>query len=272
MDDFSQWSDWIKEGLISYIPDFLLAIIVLLIGLWVIKRLTSFLKKVLLRAGIPTDIVPSLASFIDIVAKIALVFVVAGMVGIETTSFVAIFAAAGFAVGMALQGSLGNFAAGVLILLFKPYRISDWIEVEDRFGQVEEIQIFNTIIVTPGNKTIIIPNGQVIENIVTNFSTKGHIRLELSVTMPYAESFPKVKKVILDTLQNIPYVLQDPEPQVGIETYDSHSIVITIRPFVNPDDYWDVTFSIHEQIKNAFHQHGIKVAYSEGIELGEIGE
>lgn len=272
MEDNTQIMEWFQRAMEEYIPNFLLAIAVLVIGLWAVKRLTQFCRKILIRSGLPADIVPSLASLVDILLKIALVFVVAGLVGIETTSFVAIFAAAGFAVGMALQGSLGNFAAGVLILLFKPYRITDWIEVDGRFGQVEEIQIFNTIVITPGQKTIIIPNGQVIENIVTNYSTKGHIRLELSVTMPYAESFPKVRKVIMDTLKKIPYILQDPEPQVGIESYDSHNIMITIRPFVEPNDYWDVTFAIHEQIKNAFHQHGIKVAYSEGVEMGEIGE
>lgn len=272
MEDTDKIMEWFQNALENHVPNFLLAIATLIIGLWLIKRLVQFSKNVLLRSGLPTDVVPSLISLANILLKIGLIFIVAGMVGIETTSFVAIFAAAGFAVGMALQGSLGNFAAGVLILLFKPYRITDWIEVDGRFGQVEEIQIFNTIVVTPGKKTIIIPNGQVIENIVTNYSSKGHIRLELSVTMPYAESFPKVKRVILETLKDISYILQEPEPQVGIETYDSHNIVITIRPFVQPDDYWDVTFEIHEKIKNAFHQHGIKVAYSEGVEMGDIGE
>lgn len=272
MDNLKTYLDIFLNFIITYTPSFILAIGVLLIGLWLIKRITKLIQIALLNSGLPSDIIPSLSSFFNLSLKILLVFIVAGLVGIETASFVAILAAAGFAVGMALQGSLGNFAAGVIILLFKPYRIGDWVEVQEKFGQVEEIQIFHTLMVTPGSKTIVIPNGQVIENVVTNFSSKGHIRLELEVTMPYAESFPKVRRVILETLKEIPYILQDPEPQVGITTYESHSIVVTIRPFVKPEDYWEVTFAVYEKIKYAFSVNGIKVAYSEGVEMGTIGE
>jgi len=171
-----------------------------------------------------------------------------------------------------LQGSLSNFAAGIIILIFRPYKVGDWIEVSDKFGKVEEIQIFNTLIVTPGRKTLIIPNGQVVESIVTNFSEKGFIRVELNVTMPYAESFPKIKEIIMEAIKDLPHVLQDPVPEVGIETFDSHSIVLAVRPYTHPDHYWDVTFSAHESIKAAFNEHGIQVAYSEGVEMGTIGD
>jgi len=157
-------------------------------------------------------------------------------------------------------------------LIFKPYKIGDWIDVQDKFGKVEEIQIFNTIIVTPGQKTLIIPNGQVVENIVTNFSKKGYVRLELNVTMPYAESFPKVKEIIREELKACPLIIQDLEPEIGIETYDSHNLVLAVRPFVRPDDFWEVTFDVHERIKAAFSKKGIKVAYSEGVEMGSIGD
>jgi len=171
-----------------------------------------------------------------------------------------------------LQGSLSNFAAGILILIFKPYKVGDWIDVQDKFGKVEEIQVFSTLIVTPGQKTLIIPNGQVVESIVTNFSKKGYVRLELNVTMPYAESFPKIKEIIREELKKAPLVLQDMEPEIGIESYDSHSIILAVRPFAKPDDFWEVTFDVHERIKAAFNQHGIQVAYSEGVEMGKIGE
>ena len=184
----------------------------------------------------------------------------------------AVLAAAGFAVGLALQGSLSNFAAGIIILLFRPYKVEDWIEVEGKFGQVEEIQIFNTIMVTPGRKTLIIPNGQIVDNIVTNFSRKGYIRIELNVTMPYNESFPRVRAVIQKELSAIAKVLKDPVPEVGIEAYDSHNLLLAVRPYVIPDDYWEVTFEAYERIKAAFNREGIKVAYSEGVELGPIGE
>ncbi|MEM1122123.1 MAG: mechanosensitive ion channel family protein, partial [Bacteroidota bacterium] len=192
--------------------------------------------------------------------------------GFDASSLVAVLAAAGFAVGLALQGFLGNFASGITIVFFKPYKVGDWVSVADQFGKVESIQIFNTILITPGKKTLIIPNGQVTDNVITNFSTRGHIRLELTVTMPYAESFPKVRQTILTALKDVPNIINNPEPEIGIESYDSHNIIIAVRPFINPDDYWDATFDTHAHIKKAFNAAGIQVAYSEGVELGPIGE
>jgi small conductance mechanosensitive channel len=164
------------------------------IGFKIVNKLASIVGKALTKAGISENIQPFLTSILGISLKVLIIFSVAGIIGIETASFVAVLAAAGFAVGLALQGSLSNFAAGIIILIFKPYKVNDWIEVQDKFGKVEEIQIFNTTIVTPGRKTLIIPNGQVVESIVTNYSKKGHIRMELQVTMPYEESYPKVAK------------------------------------------------------------------------------
>ena len=187
------------------------------------------------------------------------------------TSLVALIAAAGFAVGLALQGNLGNFAAGITIMVFKPYKVGDWIEVQDKFGKVESIQIFNTILVTPGQKTLIIPNGQVVEGVITNFSTKGNIRLELSVTMPYQESFPRVRSIIEEALKEVRYILKTPKPEIGIESYDSHNIILSIRPFIDPENYWEATFEVNEAIKKAFNENAVKVAYSEGVELGPIG-
>ncbi|GJM33005.1 MAG: hypothetical protein DHS20C18_20060 [Saprospiraceae bacterium] len=257
---------------IEYAPKLALALVVLTIGLKLVNKLADLASLAMSKAGLSTNILPFLKSLLGVSLKVLLVFSVAGIIGIETTSFVAVLAAAGFAVGLALQGSLGNFAAGIIILLFRPYKIDDWIELQDKFGKVEEIQIFNTLIITPGQKTLIIPNGQVVENIVTNYSRKGFIRIELSVTMPYDESFPRVKKIILDELKTIPKVLKQPEPEIGIESYDSHSLILTVRPYVIPDDYWEVTFLAHEKIKTAFHRHQIRVAYSEGVEMGNIGE
>jgi small conductance mechanosensitive channel len=121
-------------------------------------------------------------------------------------------------------------------------------------------------------KTLIVPNGKIVDDTITNYSERGAIRLELNVTMPYEESFPRVKEVIINTLKTIPVVLQDPAPQVGIENFDSHNIVLTVRPFVLPDDYWEGTFESLRLIKKAFNDNQIKVAYSEGIEIGPIGE
>ena len=235
-------------------------------------KVTTIAEKSLAKSSFSPEMISFLGSLVNISLKVLLVIVVAGIVGVDITALVGVLAAAGFAVGLALQGSLGNFAAGIVLLTLRPYKIGDWVEVAEKFGQIKEVQIFNTIIVTPGNKTHVIPNGQVVEGVITNFSTVGTIRLELNVTIPYAESFPKVKEMLMDAVLEVPGVLQDPEPEIGIETFDSHSIVVSVRPFVLPDDYWPVTFAVNEKIKTTFHEKGVQVAYSEGIELGEIGE
>lgn len=271
MQEVNGWIDKLTGLVLEYAPKLALAIIVLIVGFKLINKLAGFARSAMEKTGLSRTITPFLASLLGIFLKVLLCFSIAGMVGIETASFVAVIAAAGFAVGFALQGSLSNFAAGIIILIFRPYKAGDWIEVSEKFGKVEEIQIFNTLIVTPGRKTLIIPNGRVIDSIVTNFSEKGFIRVELNVTMPYAESFPRVKEIIMEVLRGVPHVLQEPEPEIGIETFDSHSIVLAVRPYTHPDNYWAVTFTAHERIKAAFHQHDIQVAYSEGVELGKIG-
>ncbi len=258
---------------IEYAPKVVMAIVILFIGIRIINKLVSLAIKTMQRNGLGADLTPFLGSIAGIGLKIMLMFTVAGILGIDVAAFVGVLAAAGFAVGLALQGSLSNFAAGILIILFKPYKIGDWIQIpDDFFGQVEEIQIFNTILVTPGKKTLIVPNGEVISGVVTNFSDKGHIRLELTLLLGYEESFPKIKQVIEEALQDVDGILHDPAPEIGIESYDTHNVVIAVRPYVTPDDYWEGTFAVHARIKSALSAAGIKMAYSEGVELGPIGE
>jgi len=258
---------------IEYAPKVALAIIILLIGIRIINRIVDISVKAMVERGIGADLTPFLGSVVGVGLKILLVFTVAGILGIDVGSFVAILAAASFAVGLALQGSLSNFASGILIVLFRPYKVGDWIQIPDEFfGRVEEIQIFNTILTTPGRKTLIVPNGEVTSGVVTNYSQQGHIRLELTLLMAYEESFPRLKKIILECLKDLDIILSDPAPEVGIESYDTHNIIVAVRPFVDPDDYWQATFEVNERIKAAMSASGIKMAYSEGVELGQIGE
>ncbi len=264
MNDFMDWS-------VAFAPKLGLAILIIFVGFWLIKRVNKVFNFTLQKAQMAPEVISFLSSLTNMALKIGILLIAGGIIGIEMTSLVGIIAAVGFAVGMALQGSLGNFAAGIMVMVFKPYKVGDWVEVSEKFGRVESIQIFNTAVVTPGMKTHIIPNGQVVEGVITNFSSKGHIRIELSVTMPYEESFPKVRQVILDALNEIPDVMKEPVPLVGIESYDSHNVIIAVRPFIKPDDYWDVTFEVNSKIKEAFSRAGIRVAYSEGVELGPIG-
>lgn len=249
-----------------------MAIAAIIIGFWIAKRVLKLFEISLTKAKLSPEISGFALSFVGILIKVAVILFAASFLGFEMTSIVGILAAASFAVAFALQGSLANFASGILIMVFRPYKIGDMVEVNGKFGKVEDIKIFSTILSTPGLKTLIIPNGKVSEDTIINYSSKGAIRLELNVTMPYEESFPKVKEVILNTLKNIPVVLDDPAPQVGIETFDSHNIILTVRPFVLPDDYWEGTFESLRLIKKAFNDNNIKVAYSEGVEIGPIGE
>ena len=274
-DVFTQAGTWVETAgdlAWTYLPKVAMAILTIVIGFWVIKKVNKLIVKGLERSGLSTEVAGFMSSFANALLKIVVLLAAAGMVGIEITAILGLLATAGIAVGLALQGSLSNFAAGILIMIFKPYRVGDWVEIQDKFGKVEDIQIFNTKIVSPGQKTLIIPNGQVIEGIVTNFSEKGVVRIELEVSMPYAESFPNVKKTIMKALLSIPEVLADPEPEIGIINYDSHNIIIGIRPFIDPDHYWHVTYEAYRKIKEAFHREGIQVAYSEGVELGPIGD
>ncbi|HFC00415.1 MAG TPA: mechanosensitive ion channel [Phaeodactylibacter sp.] len=264
--------DKIINLIISVGSNLAMAIAILVIGFWVVKKIMKVVELSLEKAKLSPEISSFLLSLLSGVMKIFILLAAIGKVGVDTASLVGLIAAAGFAVGMALQGSLGNFAAGIMILIFKPYKLGDWVEVSEKFGMVESIQIFNTTIVTPGQKTHIIPNGQVMEGVITNFSQKGHIRLELNIAMAYEESFPKVKEIIRTALKKVPSILQDVEADIGIESYDTHSIILAVRPFIKPDDYWKATYDCYAAIKKELSENKIKMAYSEGVELGPIGE
>ena len=271
-DKLTKYWDLFIDFCVTFTPKIMMALITLFVGFWLVKRVIKIIELSLDKAGLSPEIKGFAVSFVGAAIKVAVVLFAASFLGFEMTSIVGILAAASFAVAFALQGSLANLAAGILIMVFRPYKIGDMVEVNGRFGKVEDIKIFSTVLSTPGLKTLIIPNGKISEDTIINFSTRGSTRLELSVTMPYEESFPKVKEIILQTLETVPVVLKDPAPEVGIESFDSHNIILTVRPFVLPDDYWEGTFETLRLIKKAFNNHNIKVAYSEGVEIGPIGE
>ena len=267
-----EYVDLSLDWAIKFLPRLLIAILILIIGFWIAKKINKLIKASILKSNISLEVSSFINSILDIIFKFIVILIAAGVLGFEVSSLIGFLAAIGFAVGLAMQGFLGNFASGMTIVFFKPYKVGDWVKISDHFGIVESIQIFNTILITPGKKTLIIPNGQVTDNIITNFSTQGHIRIELKVCMPYEESFSKVETSIQNALKKHSMILQDPPPQIGIEEFDSHNIIVTVRPFIHPDDYWEATFEGYAIIKKAFSEDGIKMAYSEGIELGKIGD
>jgi len=269
--DIAKYSTEALDWLIAFLPGVLMAIGTLIVGFWLANKVDNIVEAALKRSSLSAELTSFFGSMSTILVKGFTILIAAGFVGFDSASLIGILAAGTLAIGFALQGSLSNFAAGILILTFKPFRVGDWISASDVFGKVEQIQILSTIVVSPGMKTIIIPNADIIGGVVTNFTTKGIIRLELDVPMAYESSFPQVREVIMEVLNTNPHVLKDPAPEVGIATYDSHNVILSVRPYVLPDSYWEATYEINRLIKTALHEANIPMAYSEGVELGKIG-
>lgn len=183
------------------------------------------------------------------------------MLGVATTSFVAVLGAAGLAVGLALQGSLSNFAGGVLVMIFKPYRVGDLIEAQGLLGVVKEVQIFNTILVSPQNKQIIIPNGLASNGTVTNYSAEGILRVDLTVGISYDSNIKVAKDILLEVMAKNEMVLSDPAPFVGVSEMADSSVNLAVRPHCKVEHYWDVYFGINEAMKNALDEHQITIPF-----------
>jgi small conductance mechanosensitive channel len=204
---------------------------------------------------------PFFISLINVTLKALLVISVMGMLGIEMTSFIAILGAAGLAVGMALSGTLQNFAGGVMILIFKPFKVGDFIDAQGHMGSVKEIQIFNTILTTPDNKTIIIPNGGLSTSSMTNFSTQETRRVDFVFGIGYGDDLNKAKQIIKDIVNNDSRVLKDPEAFVRMSEMADSSVNITTRIWVKPEHYWDVYFDTMEAVYEAYNSNGINIPY-----------
>ncbi len=272
MDKLYEFLNIAIEKIIFFVPKLVLAGIIIWIGLKIIAKITEMLRSLLEKADFSPTISPFIVSVLNVLLKIGLLFIVAAIIGADLTGFIAILAAAGFAIGMALQGSLGNFASGILVLSFKPYKVNDWIKIEDNFGRVDEIGIFNTKIITRDFNTLIVPNSKVTDSILTNYSEIGTRRVAVIIPVPYTESFPRVKALLMEAIMEIPTVLKDPEPIIEIENFDTHNVMIAIRPYAEPDNYWETVRETYATVKRVFHENDIKIAYVEGYQLGEIAE
>jgi small conductance mechanosensitive channel len=245
------------ELLMSYGPKLLLAIIVLLIGLWLIKILVKAFKKVLENAGTDVSLQKFLSSLVSVLLKALLLISVASMIGIATTSFVAILGAAGLAIGLALQGTLANFAGGVLILLFKPFKVGDFINAQGHAGTVHEIQIFNTILKTPDNKTIIIPNGPLSNGSIINFSTESQRRVDLTFGVNYTDDIQKARTLFNKLAESDNRILKTPAPEILVSELADHSVNFEVRLWCKTDDYWNIFYGMKEKAKMAFDKEGI---------------
>lgn len=237
------------------------AIVVFIAGRWIAKGLTKIAENVMNKKQVEPTIVSFAANMTYIALLVFVVLAALGQLGIQTTSFIAVIGAAGLAIGLALQGSLANFAAGFLMIIFRPFKVGDYIEGAGVTGTVEAIQIFTTQLQTPDNKTVIIPNAALTADNITNWSIKGTRRVDLVMGIGYGDDIDKAKKIMADVLEKDERILKDPAPKIAVVELADSSVNFVVRPWVKVEDYWDVYFDTTENIKKSFDDQGISIPF-----------
>ncbi len=271
-EEINQYTDMAIEMAITYVPQFVLALVTLIIGLWIINKITGGVSKALERGSVDETLQKFLTSLSNIGLKALLIISVAAMIGIETTSFIALLGAAGLAIGLALQGSLANFAGGVLILIFRPYRTGDFIETNGHMGTIKAIEIFNTIMTTGDNKTIVIPNGAISNNPIVNFSTQATRRVDIVFGISYDDDLRVGKEVLARIIQEDDRIHSDPEPLVVISSLGDSCVNITTRSWVDASNYWPVYFDLMEKGKIELEAAGLSIPYPQtDVHLHQAG-
>ncbi|MBN2542460.1 mechanosensitive ion channel [bacterium] len=260
--------DWVNNFLSTiisnagvYVPRIILGIVVLIVGLWLIKRVVKSLKRQMAHKEVDESVQSFLGSLIGMLLKAMLLISVASMFGIKVTSFVAIIGAAGLAVGLALQGSLANFAGGVLILLFKPFKVGDFIEAQGYLGSVSKILIFTTMLKTPDNKTVIIPNGPLSNGSITNYSTEANRRVDMTFGIGYGDDIQKARGVIKSIIDADSRILKDPPPDILVSELADSSVNFAVRVWCAVADYWGVYFDMHEKVKLGFDANSVSIPF-----------
>jgi small conductance mechanosensitive channel len=254
---------------VSLCKSIVLALVVFLIGRWVIKWVSKLFIKLLDRNQVEPSLYTFLTSIVSVVLWLLLLIVIISLFGIETSSFIALFASAGVAIGMALSGTLQNFAGGVMILLFKPYKVGDFIEAQGYSGTVKAIQIFNTIIRTPDSQTVIIPNGTLSTGMMKNYSTEPYRRVDQDFRFAYGSDFEEVKQAIRNILKQCPQIIMEPvsdsvvvEPWIGLRSFEDSGVVVTTRCWCKGPDYWTVYFFVNETVYQELKQRGFMFPFN----------
>jgi len=262
MEKFQEVLDRLYTLFVRYGMKFVLALVVLIVGLIVIRWITKALVRMMKKGKVNESLIPFLKSMTNILLKIMLIISVMGMVGIQMTSFIAVLGAAGLAVGLALQGTLQNFAGGVMILLFKPYEVGHFIEAEGYMGTVNEIQIFTTVLTTPDNRKVIIPNSPLATGSITNFSAMPTRRIDFSFGIGYNDDIDKAKAILLKMAQTDDRVLKDENPpEVMVEALGDSSVNLKLRTWVKSEDYWSLFFDVTENVKKQYDAAGISIPF-----------
>lgn len=244
----------------TYGPKLVLAILTLIIGLWLINKVVNGLKTNLTNK-VDATLGQFGSSVVSVILKAVLLISVASMIGIETTSFIAVLGAAGLAIGLALQGSLANFAGGVLILLFKPFKVGDLLEAQGYIATVKEIQIFNTILKTADNRIVIIPNGALSSSSMVNINQEDTRRVDFVFGIGYGDDIDMAKSILHELIIKDERILKDPAPMVVLSELADSSVNFTVRTWVNTPDYWGVYFDMHENVKKEFDAKGISIPF-----------
>lgn len=261
MEKVEKHLDSFIEVVIQFGTKFVVALITLFILMWVVKRIVKFADMAMTARKVELTLHKFLVSIISVVLKTIVIVIFASMIGVETASLIALLGAAGLAVGLALQGSLSNFAGGIIILFFRPFKAGDVIEAQGYVGKIEEIQIFNTIMVTFDNRKIFIPNGLLSNGCLVNDFTQRTRRVDMVFGVSYSDSIPKVREVIKSVLEADKRTLKFPKSDIWVGGHGASSIDFFVRPWVNSEDYWPFYFDMHEKIKIAFDEAGISIPF-----------
>jgi len=259
--DWNQILDFMKTQGVDLAINVGIAIVIFYVGKFVVGLLVRGMRKVMRRQEIDETLETFVCNLVRMVLMVIVIIAAIGQVGIQTTSFIAIFGAAGLAVGLALQGSLSNFASGVLIVMFRPYKVGDFVEAAGIAGVVEQVQILTTVLRTGDNKQIIVPNGQIMDSIITNYSAKDTRRVDMVVGVSYDDDLDKVRATIDELIAADERILSDPAPTVAVSELGDSSVNFVVRPWVNTADYWGVMFDLTEAIKKRFDKEGISFPF-----------
>ena len=259
-------ADEIKQVVTTFVMSFSVKLVKVLliwfVGRWVLKRVVNLLKRIMEKHIDNVSVRSFIISIIDVVVMILLILMIIGVLGIDTSSFIAIFASAGVAIGMALSGTLQNFAGGVMILLYRPFKVGDFIEAQGVSGSVKEIQIFNTVITTPDNKVLLLPNGPVSTGIINNYSREPLRRVDFTFSISYGDDFEKAKKVLLALVADDKRVLNEPAaPFVELGALAASSIDITVRLWCKQEDYWGIKFDLNKKVYETFPKEGLNFPF-----------
>jgi small conductance mechanosensitive channel len=259
--DWAEVLDLVKTTGVDFLINLVTAIVIFYVGKWITNLLTRALRKVMQRQEIDVTLERFVCNLVRMVLLVFVVIAAISALGVQTASFIAVLGAAGLAVGLALQGSLSNFAAGVLIVLFRPYKVGDWVEAAGISGAVVEVQILTTILKTGDNKQVIVPNSQIMSSIITNYAANDTRRVDLVIGVGYDDDLDKVREVLSEVVAADERVLEDPGVTIAVSELADSSVNFIVRPWVRTSDYWGVYFDLNETIKKRFDEEGISIPF-----------